>query len=178
MFAWGFSHHGNFSVALEEIRTSFLYSSKRVSFRFHSRWKHPKYTWSRNDVGCSKIDQFHHFLPHGTTCCFFPAILMSSTHTDKNNPCFRWANYSSRNTTSSNCLSHKRPASVCPYRFRSRGTTESSDVWQGFLGHLCRGRRSHISGHSDFPPFNNFGVLHSYLGVSRYCVGGLSCTIR
>ena len=28
--------------------------------------------------------------------------------------------------TSSNCLSHQRPASGCPYKFRSRGTTGSS----------------------------------------------------
>ena len=50
----------------------------------------------------------------------------------------------SSSSTSSNCLSHKRPASGCPYKFRSTRTT-------GFLmsdhefGHLRRGRRIHTS---------------------------------
>ena len=52
---------------------------------------------------------------------------------------------------------HKRPASGCPYKFRSRGTTGSS-MFDHDLGHVCRGRRNHISGHSDFGIVNNYGA--------------------
>ena len=54
--------------------------------------------------------------------------------------------------TSSNCLFHKKPASGCPYRFRSRRTTGSS-MFDHDFGHLCRGRRIQMSGHSDFGIF-------------------------
>ena len=57
----------------------------------------------------------------------------------------------------SNCLSNNSPAKGWPYRFRSRGTTESS-ILDHDLGHLCRGRRIQMSGHSDFGFFNNFGA--------------------
>ena len=62
----------------------------------------------------------------------FQPFWISSTKTDKNNPCFRWTKRHSQfgtfchpNGTSSNCLS-RRPASGCPCKFRSRGTTGSS----------------------------------------------------
>ena len=51
---------------------------------------HPKCTWSRNDVGSSRSTSFINFFHMGTISCFLPAILMSSTYTDKNNPCFRF----------------------------------------------------------------------------------------
>ena len=54
----------------------------------------------------------------------------------------------------SNCLSHNSPAQGWPYRLRSRGTTGSS-ILDHDLGHLCRGRRIQMSGHSDFGFFNN-----------------------
>ena len=54
----------------------------------------------------------------------------------------------------SNCLSHNSPAKGWPYRFRSRGTNGSS-ILDHDLGHLCRGRRIQMSGHSDFGIFNN-----------------------
>ena len=57
----------------------------------------------------------------------------------------------------SKCLSHTRPASGWPYRFRWRGTTESSLLDQD-LCHLCRGRRIQMSGHSDFGMFNGAGA--------------------
>ena len=56
-------------------------------------------------------------------------------------PCF--------SRTFSNCLSHNSPAKGRPYRFRSRGTIGSS-ILDHDLGHLCRGRRIQMSGHSDF----------------------------
>ena len=42
-----------------------------------------------------------------------------------------------------------------PYRFRSRGTTGSSILDHDY-GHLCRGRRIQMSGHSDLWIFSNF----------------------
>ena len=39
----------------------------------------------------------------------------------------------------------------------SRGTTGSS-ILDHDLGHLCRGRRIQMSGHSDFGIFNNLGA--------------------
>ena len=58
------------------------------SFALHSRWVHPKYTWSRNDVGSSRSTSFINSFHMGSTFCFFPANLMSSTYTDRNNTCF------------------------------------------------------------------------------------------
>ena len=84
--------------------------------------------------------------------------LMSSTQTDKNNPCCRWTKRHSQlrtfshptsSRTSSNCLCHRRLASGWPYRFHSRSTTGS------MLLHDC----IHMSGQSDF------GIL-SYRGAS------------
>ena len=98
---------------------------------------------------------------------FFPAMLMSFTYTDKNNFCLQWTNkhsqfgtfsHLSSNATSSNCLSHMSPARRCAYKFLARGTTGSSMFSQDFE-HLCRGRRIHMSGHSDF------GIM-SHLGAS------------
>ena len=70
----------------------------------------------------------------GSIFCSFPASLISSTYTDKNNPfsvnewTFTIWNFShpfSRRTFS-NCLSHDSSAKGWPYRFRSRGTNGSS----------------------------------------------------
>ena len=61
-------------------------------------------------------------------------------------PCF--------NKNFSNCLSYNSPAKRWPYRFRSRRTTGSSILDHDF-GHLCRGRRIQMSGHSDFRIFTN-----------------------
>ena len=58
------------------------------------------------------------------------------------------------NRTFSNCLSLNSPTKGWPYRFRSRGTTGFSILDHDF-GHLCRGRRTQMSGHSDFGIFNN-----------------------
>ena len=106
---------------------------------------------------------FINFFHMGAIFCFFSAILMSSTYTDKNSPCFRWTNRHSQfcsfshpsfNRTPSNCLSHKSPASGCRYKFLSWGTAGSS-MFIHVLSHLCRGRRIHISGHSDFGILSN-----------------------
>ena len=101
----------------------------------------------------------------GAICCFFPAILMSSTYTDKNNVFlmnkkrhsqFGTLSLPSSNRTTSNCLSHNNPANGWPFQIRSRGTTGSSMIAQDFC-HLCRGRRIHTSGHSDYGILRNPG---------------------
>ena len=68
------------------------------------------------------------------------------------------------NRTFSNCLSHNSPAGRWPYKFRSRGTTGSS-ILDHDLGHLCRGRRIQMSGHSDMGIFNNFGASSIFTWV-------------
>ena len=105
----------------------------------------------------------------GLIFCFSPANYMSSAYTDKNNPFSRCANRHFQletfsppcfNRIFSNCLSNKSPAKGWPYRFRSRRTTGSS-ILDHDLGHLCRGRRIQMSGHSHWefstiwvhPPF-------------------------
>ena len=103
----------------------------------------------------------------GSIFCFFPANLMSSTYTDKNNPFSRCTNKHFQLETLShpyfkrifsNCLSHNSPARRWPYRIRSRRTTGSSIVDHDF-GHLCRGRRIHMSGHSDL----EFSIILEHL---------------
>ena len=49
VFAQVFSHPGNFSVAPTEVRDS----NVKIS-----RWVHPKYSWSRNDVGSPRSKSF------------------------------------------------------------------------------------------------------------------------
>ena len=132
-----FSHSGNFSVAPTEIRDSNIFcvllNNDLVRFAF---------TLSTSQIYMVKmmlVRQDHHFFKNffhmGAIFCFFPAMLMTCTYTDYNNPCFRWTNghsqfgtffHPSSNRTSSNCLTHKRPASGWTHKFRSRGTAESS----------------------------------------------------
>ena len=185
-FAWGFSHPGNFSVAPAEIRDSnlFVHSSLMISFGLHSRWVNPKKTWCGSDVGSSISTCFIKFFYVRAIFCFFPAILMSSTCTDKNNPCFRWTKRHSQLGTfchpssdgiSSNCLSHNNAASWCPYKFRSRGTTGSSMFDHDFC-HWCPGRRIHIYiwtlwlWNSE----QSGSVFQFYLSVRGYCISCLS----
>ena len=75
------SHPGNFSVAPAEIRDSniLLYCPIFFLFCLHSRWVHPKKTWSRNDVCPSMSTSFINFFHIGAKFCFFPSVLMSST---------------------------------------------------------------------------------------------------
>ena len=90
VFACGFSQPGNFSVAPAEIRDSNTFVCCSTSL--HSRWVHPKYTWSRTVVDSWRSTFFINFFHMGALFCFFPVILMSSTKTDRNNTCFRWTN--------------------------------------------------------------------------------------
>ena len=83
------------------------------------------------------------FFHIGSRFCFFPAILISSTCTDKNRfkRCTKkhsqfetFVHPFSRRTFSS-CLSHDSHANRWPYRFPSRGTTGSSTLDHD-LGHF------------------------------------------
>ena len=124
-------------------------------------------------LGSPRSTSFINFFHMGAIVCFLPTILMSSMYTDKNNPCFQWTNrhspfgtlfLPSPNRTSSNCLSHKRPASGCPCRFLLREITGSS-MFDHDLGDLFRGRRIYISGHSDFGFLNNYGPFSILRGL-------------
>ena len=103
----------------------------------------------------------------------FPANFLASTYTDKNNPSPRWTKRQSQfgifsqpcfNKIFSNCLSHNSPAKGWPYRFRSRGTTGSSILDHDF-GHLWRGGRIQMSGHSDLGIFNNLWASSMFTWV-------------
>ena len=151
----------------------------------HCLWVHPKFSWSRKDVGSPKSTSLLSTFHIGSMFCFFPANFMSSTYTDKNNPFSLCTNKHSQLETFSqpcfkrifsNCLSHNSPAKGWRYRFRSRRTTGSSTLDHD-LGHLCRGRRILMSGHSEFGNFQSFwSIFHFYLGISRYCIRCLSIT--
>ena len=118
----------------------------------------------------------------GSRFCFFPANFMSSTYTDKNNPFSRCMKRHSQfgifsqpcfNRIFSNCLSHNSPAKRRPNRFRSRGTTGSSILDHDF-GHLCRGGRLQMSGHSDLG-ISFWSIFFFDMGMSKYCISCLSC---
>ena len=66
-----------------------------------------KQSWSRQCVECipsirgqemklvsSRIHKFHQFLPHWSHILLSSSHFLSSTHTDENDPCFRWTNKS------------------------------------------------------------------------------------
>ena len=111
----------------------------------------------------SQINFFIEYFPHGIKILFLSSQFYVIHNTDKNNPFSRCTKRHSQfgifsqpcfNRIFSNCLSRNSPAQRWPYRFRSRGTTGSS-ILDHDLGHLCRGRRIQMSGHSDFGIFNN-----------------------
>ena len=148
VFAQRLSHIGNFSVAPADIHDSSIFVNFLIIFTFglHSRWMHPNWTWTENDVGSSISTCFINFFHIGATFHCFPAILKSSTYTDRSNPCLRWANIHSQ---------------FGPYKFRSRGTTGSS-ILDNDLGHLCRGRRIQTFGHSEFGILSNLGASSNF----------------
>ena len=77
---------------------------------------------------------------------------------------FGTSSHPSSNQTSLNCLSHNNPADGWPCECRSRGTTWSSMLAQDF-GLLCRGRRVHITGHSDWGMLSNLGASSNFAWV-------------
>ena len=111
----------------------------------HCLWVHPRFSWSRKDVGSPKSTSLLSTFHIGWMFCFFPSIYISSTYTDKNGPFSRLPNIHSQfgtfsqpyfNRTFSKCLSHNGPAKGWPYRFRSKETTGSSVLDHDF-GHCA-----------------------------------------
>ena len=157
-----------FSVAPAESRDPniSLYWQTTFSFGLRSRWVHPKYTWSRNAVGSPRSTSSSISSTWESYSVSFQQFWCHPRVPERISPCFRRTNrnsqfvpfsHSSYNRTSSNCVSHNTPASGCPDTFRSRGTTGCSMFAHDF-GHLCRGRRIHISGHPDFGILSNLGT--------------------
>ena len=97
VFAWGFSQPGKFAVAHAEIRDSniFLSCSNHCVIWF-----------------AFTLHFFINFCHMGAFFCFFPAILVSSTFSDKSNSWFRWTNTHYQSGT----FSH--PNSVFPTAIR------------------------------------------------------------
>ena len=115
--------------------------------------------WSRNDVGSSISTFFINCFHIRAKFCFFPAILMSSTYTDKNNFCFLWTNTHFPKLV-------LFPIQVPSMLFRTVFPTRAlrvgvrinfvqdeqqdlQDIPYDF-GHLCSGRRIRTSGHFEF----------------------------
>ena len=139
----------------------------------HCLWVHPRSSWSIKDVGSPK--KLLYWVVSTSDQCFVafqPIWCHPHTHTritlfhivqnkhaqleTFSHPCF--------NRTFSNFLSHNSPAKGWPYRFRSRGTTGSS-ILDHDLGHLCRGGRIQMSGHSDLGIFSIFGASSIFTWV-------------
>ena len=113
-----------------------------------------------------------------------PAILISSTYTNRNSPLARLTNKHSQlkkisqpcsNRTFSNCLSHQSPARGWPYKFLSRRTTGSSILDHDF-GHLCFGWRIQKCGHSDWIFLRTWCTFHFDLSLNGYCICCLTWT--
>ena len=102
---------------------------------------------------------------------------MSSTYTDKNNPfslCTKrhfsiWK--PSPNRVSIGFSQIAFPTKVLPKDDRTdfvQEETIGSSILDHDFGHLCRGRRIQMSGHSDLGIFNNFvSIFHRNLAISR-----------
>ena len=182
------SHPSNFSVAPAE-NTWF----KHLLILFDNCFIRFALTLSTSQVfmvkkwcGFANVHIVHQLLPHGAIFCFFPTIfMMSSTYTDKNDPCIWWTNrhsqfgtfsHPSTNRPPSNRLSHKRPASGCPYRFRSRGTTEIFNGWQWFRPFVSWKTYRYVCTVWLWNFEQSGSVLQFYLSAGRYCISCLSVT--
>ena len=101
----------------------------------------------------SMLSSFH----IGSRFCFFPANFMSSTYTDKNNLFSRCTKRHSQFGIFSqpcfNLIGFSQIAFSTIVLPNLRGTIGSSIL--DHFGHLCRGGRIQMSGHSDFGFFHN-----------------------
>ena len=100
----------------------------------------------------------------GVIFSFFPAILMPSTFSERNDPCFRWTNIHSQfgpfyhpnsNKASSICLSQNIPATGWPFWVSFKRDLQCLPRISAIL---CRGRRIQTSGHSDSWILSNLGA--------------------
>ena len=156
-----FCQPGNFSVALAQIRDSYIftYSSTTTFVRLAFTLSTFQVHMVKKCCGFSRINEFSsicstqepysaffesfQYHPHKPTII----ILVFDEQTDILNSVLFPNPSSSR--PSSNCPSHKRPASGWPYKFRSRRTSGSSMVDQDFC-HLSWKTSPNVYGHSDF----------------------------
>ena len=109
----------------------------------------------------------------GSMFCFFPANWMSSTYTDKNNPIYgvritipNWKPSPNRFPIELSRIAF--PITVLPKDDRTDFAQEERlglSILDHDLGHLCRGGRIQISGHSDLGIFNNLGASSIFTWV-------------
>ena len=82
-----FSEHGSFSVAPAEIQeTNIVRRLSTISLLISLSLNSSRVYMIKERCWFSPIDFFVEYFPHRINVCFFPANLMSSTYTDKNNP--------------------------------------------------------------------------------------------
>ena len=112
----------------------------------------------------SQIDFFVEYFPHRINIVFLSSQFLCHPHTQIKKLLFQDAQRDIPNLefspihVATGLSQIAFPIIVLPKddhdKFRSRGTTGSSILDHDF-GHLCRGRRIQMSGHSDFGIFNN-----------------------
>ena len=163
----------------EHLSVFLNHTSVRCAFTLSTSQVHEVKKW----WWFSKINGLHQCLPHRThilrsssqfhvvhvyrqeeSLFFDEQIDMSSSGTSSHpNP----------NRTFSNCLSHKRPSSVCPYKFRSRRTTDSSMFHHDFDHTVVEDVSIYIWTFWLWIFLQPWRVLHLYLNVSGHCVSPL-----
>ena len=138
MCASDFSKSGNFSIPPADILDSdkSLWLSTMHLLVLHSRWVQPQKPWSRNDVGSPKSKSFMSIFHIGFRFCFFPAILISFTYTDKNNLYVRLSNMHSIWNFFPSVFSSNFLESPCPemlekmkWKLALKIATSPSDRW-------------------------------------------------
>ena len=131
-------------VTFQLLLQKYVIQTSLCILEFHSVCIHVEYI--PKILGSSKSTFFIDLFHMGAILRFLPYIFMSSTFSDKNNPCFLlnkqtfpiWYFFPSKLQVERprNVFSHDNPAYECPYKFRSRRTTGSSMFAHDF-GHLC-----------------------------------------
>ena len=72
-----FLEHFSVFINYDFVRPTFALSASQI------------YTWSRHEVGSSRSTCFINFFHMGAIFCVYPVRMISSTFSDKNNPCLR-----------------------------------------------------------------------------------------
>ena len=171
-----YPEQGSFSFAPAEILDPNIFRSlSTVSLLVsHSRWVQPK-KHGRGMMLARPNRLLSSVLSTLGQCFIPPQPVLSRPHTQTRMVLFLSLQISIPNLVGtfsqlyfkkmfSNCLFLNSPAKGWPYRFRSRGTTGSSILDHDF-GHLSRGRRIQMSGHSDFGIFNNLRASSIFIWV-------------
>ena len=131
----------------------------------------------KNNVGSPRSTSFISFFHIGAIFCFFQAILMSSTHTDKNNHCF--------SMNKQTCTERYFFPSRFQQNFLELSFPHSSRWWVSGTNFVQEepldlsvcprfwpfmSRRIHTSGHSDFGILNNLGASSIFSSVHHSLV--------